>query len=138
MNVFVIGFFIATAYLLYSSQSGLFGTWSRGLIYGGIIIAIVYGATFLLRIRINKTRDAIFVVFSITIAVVMMIPSVQAMMQNTISLELVPFGLADTRTGQIVLATYWIAIPLIIGLLLGVYAIVGYVQNKHKHLGDLA
>jgi hypothetical protein len=132
----VIGFFIATAYLLYSSQSGLFATWSRGLIYAGIIIAVVYGATFLLRIRINKTRDIVFVLFSIAIAVVMMVPSVQAVMQNTISLELVPFGLLDRQTGQIVLAAYWIAIPLIAGLLLGVYAIVGYIQKRH--LGELS
>lgn len=134
VNVFVIGFFIATAYLLYSSQSGLFATWSRGLIYGGIIIAIVYGATFLLRIRINKTRDVIFVAFSIAIAVVMMNPTVQSFMKSTTSLELVPYGLLDTRKGEIVFANYWFVLPLIIGLAIGFYALATYFLRHTSEL----
>ncbi len=130
VNIFVIVILVATTYLLYFTKSGIFQTWARGLIYGGIVIAIVYGATFLFRMRRSKIRDIVFIIFSCGITVLMMNSTVQSAMQNTISLELIPFGLADTHTGTIVLAAYWFLIPLIAGFIVGIYAIIMYVVRK--------
>jgi hypothetical protein len=95
-------------------------TWIKGMVYSGLVWAVIYGIVRLARLKMTGTRQVMLVLFGIVFTIGMMDRQGQEWMSGITGFQVAPLGLVSNTTGQVLMPVLIVSVFLLAVLFLGI------------------